>query len=352
MKIVILVSGLPPLCNGGTEIATASIAKYASKSHEVHVIAGTAEYVDYKIGGVTVHTTRSINVHYLFGLLYLPGTVRAILKIRPDIIHAQGSQMALTALVASKLTKIPYIIHGRGEIYVNWFGKKLVSRLLFSNASRVIAQTADMAKEMSKYTRKSIEVIPNGIDISGFGVLSQDEARRRLGLPNKGRIVIAVGRCRPEKNLRVFVEVAKMDTENMYILVGDGPETTQLKRQANGRVMFCGHVDNINVPTYLSAADVLVNTSFSEGFPMAILEAMASGLPVVAPRVCGIPEIIEDFVNGVLTTPNSAISTFKAIKLVLGDSNWSRDTSENNKRKAGQFTWKNVIQKLYEQASN
>jgi len=352
MRIAILVSGLPPLCNGGTEIATVSIAKCASGSHEVHVIAGATKHVKCEIGGVTVHTIKSVNVPYLFGLLYLPRAVRAILRVRPDIIHAQGTQMALTAFVASKMARIPYIVYGRGEIYVNWIGKGLISRLLFNNASRVIAQTTDMANEMSKYTHKPVEVVPNGIDTSRFGVLSRSKARRKLSLPAEGKAVIAVGRCRPEKNLRVFVEAAKMDNRNTYILVGDGPEANHLRRQADGRVVFCGHVSNTDIPTYLSAADVLVNTSLSEGFPVAILEAMASGLPVVAPRVCGIPEIVEDWVNGTLTVPNSAASTSKAIKLILSDSNWSKVMAENNKRKAGQYTWENVVRKLYGQMSN
>ena len=74
-KIAILVAGLPPLHNGGTEIATVALAKCASKKHEVHVIAGTTEDGEYKIEGLNIHTVKSVKVPYLFGAFYVPRAV-------------------------------------------------------------------------------------------------------------------------------------------------------------------------------------------------------------------------------------------------------------------------------------
>ena len=127
MKIAILVAGLPPNYNGGTEIATTQIAKYAVKAgHEIHVIALDGKNRPYQsMDGYKVHTIKTLPISYLYGLWALPGVVFSALKIKPDVIHAQGTQMALAAFVTSLISNIPYILYGRGEI----------SRLTYLNIS-------------------------------------------------------------------------------------------------------------------------------------------------------------------------------------------------------------------------
>lgn len=122
---------------------------------------------------------------------------------------------------------------------------------------------------------------------------------------------------------------------------------TNLRIAGKGRVMLAGNVDNNRVPVYMSAADVLVNTSLSEGFPLSLLEGMASGLPIVAPRVCGIPEIVTDGINGILTEPQDFRSTAQAVNRVLGDTELAARMSRVNIEKARQYSWKNVVEKLY-----
>jgi len=348
VKIVILVSGLPPLYNGGTEIATVELAKCASKKHDVHIIAGTTEDGEYKINGLNIHTVKSINKKYLFGAYFVLGAVKQVLKIKPDVIHAQGIQMALAAFVASKITRIPYILYGRGEIYMKWFGKDLITYVLANGASRVIAQTQHMAEAFENYTNKEIEVIPNGIDAERFQF-------ERWAKSSHLKVAVAVGRARPEKNLACFVDAMRYLEKElkfdhaMGVIVGDGEQIPELKKRAEGtNIRFMDAVDNSEIPMILKSADVLVNTSLSEGFPMAVLEAMAAGLPVVASRVTGIPEIVGNLINGILVEPDNYKATALAIHQIFTKPVMADLFSRNNLAKVKQYSWENVVRRLYE----
>jgi len=345
MKIAILVAGLPPQHTGGTEIATLNLAAAASNiGHDVHVIALDKPRIWHK--GFKVHSVMTVPTSYLRGVLAIPGIVIKIAHIKPDIIHAQGVQVGLSAFVASKLLKIPFWLYGRGEIYMRWLLHDTITRLLLKHAQKVIAQTADMKAKMQQYTsRNDIEVIPNGIN-STFGNVTRDYARKYLNLSKDVSVVLWVGRDRVEKNLSCFAEAIKLLFKQrkfvMPMIVG-----------ANGKYLpaySVGLVPNNHIPLYMAAADVLVNTSKSEGFPVTILEGMASGLPIVAPKVCGIPEIVVDGHNGLLTEPNNAMSTATAIAKILDNKDMAVKMSANNRHKTKYLTWENIARRLYGQA--
>lgn len=347
MKVAILVAGLPPLSNGGTEIATVELAKCASKKHEVHIIAGTTEDGEYKIEGLNIHTVKTVKARYLDGLHYVPGAVQAIKRIKPDVIHAQGAKTALAAFVASKITRIPYILYGRGEIYTKWLCKDFLAWLLISGADRVIAQTQHMAKAFENYTDKEIEVIPNGIDAERFQF---DKWAKSSHL----KVAVAVGRARPEKSLACFVDAMRYLEKElkfdhaMGVIIGDGEQLPELKKRAEGtNIRFMGAVDNSEIPMILKSADVLVNTSLSEGFPMAILEAYAAGLPVVASRVTGIPEIVGNLINGIVVEPDDYKATALAIHQIFTKSIMADLFSRNNQAKVKQYSWERVVEMLY-----
>lgn len=354
MKIAILVGGLPPAASGGTEIATLQIAYHAAKAgHEVHVIArdhlkqGEAVYKAQE-RGFRIHRIVAPSFPRLRDLAYQMQGLKVIGQLRPDVVHAQAMYMCPTALLATKLYGIPYIFFERGGVYMDWKYNSFFYPLFMRNADRVIAQTEHQKRELLKYHKREIEIIPNGVDVDRFGKMTKHKARACLGLPHEKKIVLSVGRARPEKNLGVFVRASIMDPENLYVLVGDGPEIPQLKSMANGNMVFAGLVESRHVPVYMAAADVYVNTSKSEGFPNSILEAMAAGLPIVAPDVSGMREIIDYGLHGMLTKPNDASDVNTAINhLFRAHSDQLHFMSERNKLKAKEYTWQNVVKKLY-----
>ena len=333
MRVVIFVNRSSPLFTGGTEVATTKIAEQATRmGHSILVL-----------------NPDPANLMQI---------AKQVAGFKPDIIHAQGSKMGIFALAVSRLTGIPFILYGRGEIYVRWRFKHPITRILMACADRVIAQTEHMKRELLKCYNRDIEVIPNGIDTEMFGKLSRVDARTKLGLPQDGKIVLTVSRFRPEKNMMCFVNAALWSRRQdvLYLSIGDGEQFEQVSRyvdkQSNqlqrGNIRLLGAKPNEQIPDYMSAADVFVNTSLSEGFPMSILEAMTSGLPIVAPEVCGIPEIVKDGAGGLLTPPDNPMATAKAIDIVLNASpEWLRQVAEHNRREAEKYTWENVAKKLY-----
>lgn len=140
--------------------------------------------------------------------------------------------------------------------------------------------------------------------------------------PGDGRVgrrgpmrVLHVGRQGPEKGLPILLEAiaaaADSDVPLEVRLVGHGPLTEQLERQAEAlgigqQVTFLGAVGQDDIPELYRWADVFCLPSFQEGLPVVLMEAMAAGLPVVATRIAGIPELVEDGVSGTLVTPGRA----------------------------------------------
>ena len=135
-----------------------------------------------------------------------------------------------------------------------------------------------------------------------------------------------LGRLGPEKNLafllRSFTGVAAACPGVVLALVGDGPETDNLRDQAEkaglaARVLFLGQVPHEVVPAYLHAADVFVTASETEVHPFSLIEAMAAGLPALGIVSPGVGDTIVDGSNGLLSTPDLAVFTAKLVRLVM-----------------------------------
>ena len=345
MRIAILVSGLPPHQLGGAEIAAAQIAKHAALAgHDVHIITPGIGTLDQ----IPVRKVRTWEKRYIRGLACVPGMVGAIRRIRPDIVHVQSLYMAPGAIAARLLLGTPYLLYERGGVELPNPTNRITYPLAMRLANRVVAQTECQKRSLLQHHKREIEVIPNGVDLSLFNGISRETARRTLGWPSDALIVLAVGRCRPEKNFRDFILAAECFHQPHFLLIGAGDQLDKLREIGEeGNVEFLGDKNPKLIPTYMSGADILVNTSLSEGFPLTVLEGMAAGLPIVAPNVNGIPEIVTDGVNGILTQPRSYVSTEAAIRKLLMSPELRRCMGENNRIKAKEYTWDKVVEKLY-----
>jgi len=362
VRIAILVPLFPPKWLAGTEIATYNIAKHlAKKEHEVHVITSLDEGLP-KEGmeqGFYIHRIRRRKVRFIGVILFWLKIWLAVKRIKPDVVHSQSVSMGVPGFMAQKFLRKPYLVWGRGsEIYLPWLFKELISKLVLKNANAVIALTEDMKKEMQKICNRGVPVIPNGIDLEKFGDLPTKEAiRGRLGLNNSDSVIVFVGSLRPVKGVKYLIQamdiVRQKDTNARLMLVGDGEERDYLRSVVSelhlGRyVTFVGEVTNDDVPQYMIASDVFALPSLSEGFPVVSLEAMASGLPIVATKIGGLPEIIEDGRNGFLVKPREAKEIAEKVLHLLGDDDLRKRISENNKEKAKSYSWKSIVQRLEE----
>lgn len=198
----------------------------------------------------------------------------------------------------------------------------LLGRLTVALADAVVAPSEATARELEEdYGARGVVVIPNGIALPGAG----EESPRRS---TTGETVLFVGRLRTRKAVAVLLEAfARVGRERplaRLVVLGDGEQRAALEAQCarlglGEHVLLAGAVARAETARWLREADVFCLPSTYEGFPLAILEAMAQALPVVATRVAGVPEAIEDGASGLLVDSEDGSGLAAALIDLLGD---------------------------------
>jgi sugar transferase (PEP-CTERM/EpsH1 system associated) len=238
-------------------------------------------------------------------------------KHKPDIVHTRNWG-ALEGVVAARLARVPVVIHSEHGYEVDMLSgmpmrRRLFRRFAFSLADSVMTVSNELREYHARLAwiqPKRIRVMYNGVDTEKFCPSPETRLRMRqeLGLAQETIVIGSVGRMVPIKNygmlLRAAETVITRGVNAAVLLVGDGPELQALQDQAReteilrGRVIFAGASDRI--PEFLNAMDMFVLPSAGEGMSNTLLEAMATSLPVVAARVGGNPEVIEEGCSGYL----------------------------------------------------
>lgn len=262
-------------------------------------------------------------------LRFVRDLYRLFRRERPHVVHTHAWGTLLEGLVAARLARVPFIVHGEhGTLQLRGYQRRL-QRAAWSRVDRVLSVSSRLAERMAAETgfpADRIMTLRNGVDLSRFGRHRRDDARQALGLPRDGFVVGTAGRLVPVKDqatlLDAVAQVRRAGHEVTLVLAGDGPLRSDLEARAaslgiNRDVRFLGHCDRIEL--VLSALDVFVLSSISEGMSNTILEAMATGLPVVATHVGGADELIEDGVSGLLVPSRSPEEIASAVIQLLQD---------------------------------
>jgi glycosyltransferase involved in cell wall biosynthesis len=202
-------------------------------------------------------------------------------------------------------------------------------RWALSEAHRVIAVSRALGDKLRELgvPEDRILVQPNAVNGERFSIRDVSVARAELGLPLGRKLIGFIGRLSHEKGLDLLLDaMAQLVRDGMddtdLLVVGDGAESASLSRQArsldlDARVRFVGSRLPAEVPHWLSACDVICLPSRREGCPNVVIEALASGRPVVGCRVGGVAELLDDR-NGVLVEPESAGSLAAGVRTAFG----------------------------------
>jgi len=352
MKIAILIQYFPPKGQGGTEIATYFIAEQlARRGHNVHVITTLVDGLPNEIyeKGFYIHRIPRIKVR-IFGILFFwHAIIRTIRKIDPDLVHAQSLSSGMPALLSKKLLKIPYVVWGQGsDVYFPKGYLLLNPKTIIKNADAAIALTENMKRAMQEFCHRDIFVVPNGISIADRGDGTNIAAAH-------GKSILYVGRLEPVKGVRYLISamtrVHEAIPDARLVIIGDGTERAMLealsaKLGLHTCVQFGGEVPHGEVLSFMEQADVFVLPSLSEGFPMVIVEALSCGLPVVASRVGGVPEILTNETNGYLVEAKDEGALAESILVLLQDEHMRKKISDANKELVKKYSWENVIIRL------
>jgi len=273
-----------------------------------------------------------------FGLIRRIATI--LRELGPHVVHTHNVTTLFYTGPAARRAGVPVVVHtehGRGA-YLQ-LRKRLLGRLAGRYARSFYCLTEDMADWVATHRivpRHKIRLIFNGIDTARFRETCDPAAvRDELGIPSDAPVIGTVGRLSEIKRhdvlIRAFDLIHQRAPHVHLILVGDGPLRQSLGELAAGLGLdACVHFVGFrpHALPYLRVMDVFALTSRSEGMPQAVLEAQIVGVPVVANRVGGLPELIDDGRTGRLVTPGNELELAETMLTVLADPEGSRRMRE------------------------
>lgn len=285
--------------------------------------------------------------------------VRLLRHLRPLIVHSRNWP-AVDAIPAARVARVPLVIHGEhGREVGDPDGRNRRRNRIRRALAPLVHQFVTVSMDLRRWLIDDVGVpagkvtaIHNGVDFSRFGRASSLESRARLSLPADVPIVGTVGRLDPVKDqaglIRAFAQVRARHPKTLLVVAGDGPCRAELEQIAievgqRDYVRLLGTRDDI--PAVMSALDVFVLPSIAEGISNTILEAMASGLPVVATRVGGNPELVEDGVGGVLVPRSDPEALAAALSPYVGDAELRKRHGQASRHRAiGHFSLERMAQ--------
>lgn len=360
MKIVQVAPSYPPNI-GGVQHCTREISeRLTKKSHEVEIFTSD---IGCKKG--KLKSSRNLKIHYLKGFeiahtFIIPSLFFRILKIPKDsIIHLHIAKAFLPEVVylISKIKKIPYIAHVHLDVkpsgklgFLLPLYKKLFLERVLKSASEVVVPTKDYVSLISqKYSisKEKISVIPYGINLEEF-----KPSTSKLHTPVR---LLFVGRLAGQKNIPLLIQSFKKainrgDREIILHLVGDGEERNTIinlieKEKLKEKIILHGELRGERLRKVYSNSDIFILSSREESFGIVLIEAMASGLPVIASDIPGVRNVVEHNQTGLLVKPTLA-NFAQAIEEIVNNHNLRKKLIKNGLDRVQNYDWDKIVEKF------
>ena len=258
------------------------------------------------------------------------------------IIHAFGFASSIFATIIARRWGTRVIVSVRNVHGWERLGNRMIFQIVLPWADAVLSNSEIGRRAILKHTRcrpERVRVISNHVEPPAPDAEKRDEIRNDLRMRDY-TIIGMIANIKMIKNpdlfLRVAFRICETHARSAFLLIGGGNRIEELRSQVHqhglaDRIRLLGKVTDVH--PFLRVLDVLMLTSNSEGKPMSLLEGMSHGLPVVATRVGGIPELVEDGENGFLFQPGDEIAATEAVSRLVLDTELRQRMSESSKRK-------------------
>jgi len=347
MKKVLLIGKFPPHLGGVASHAYNLAKQLKNKGYQITVITYPHDKIK-DIEDIKVSSAPTINIKGLRGLIFTLTATKKLIKIireeNIDIIHAHYIiPPGLIALLGSLITGKPYYVTVHGSDALILSSKNLIKpiiKTILKKASKVLVISKKLSEKILELgiPQNKIMITYNMVNTKIFNPQVKTSFKKEI--KTKKPIILFVGNLVPQKGVEYLIKAKKLlKKDSKLVIVGGGPLLKKLKKIVKEEnikdVIFTGPRTDIN--NIMAAADIIVQPSIHEGFSIVLLEAMAMAKPVIATKVGGIPEIVDENV-GILVEPKKPRELANAIEKLLSDEKLRKKLGENGLKKAAKFS--------------
>jgi len=364
MKIALVNSFFPPWRGGAETYAYNLASALSAMGHEITVLCTNPPLPPgiSQVGGIIVKRRRLIG--RIYGTPIMPSILRDLFNLDADVFHSNfpSPYIAFAVALASRVRRIPAVLTWHNDLPpVTSFANALISAHdniflpRYIRAYRRVVATSEIYAKESRILPafgRLVTVIPNGVDCVRFHPAPKPTTipGTRTGDAFTLLFVGALTKWHSYKGLDVLLRAMKVAVDEKkgirLLVVGDGELLCEYRALAStlglsAQVAFLGNVPDDKLPQYYAVADatVLPSKDRSEGFGLAILEANATGKPVIASNVGGIPSVITDGYNGLLVPPKDASKLAKAILWLSQNPDAITKMGLNGRKVAENHSW-------------
>ena len=302
---------------GGTEKMIYYLARGLDKKKFNVTVAcltcGGAIADELRRAGIDVHPL-CMKSKFDVGIIY--SLYSLIKEKKVDLLHTYLFHANLLGRIVGKLAGVPVIISSERTMGYEGKHRKVMNRITSPLATAFTANSHAVKNFMVEEIRlpeEKINVIYNGVDLEMFELkVEKEKMRKSLGVEREDMVCVTVARLDVLKGVSYLIKAARKVVEEKpntrFLIVGDGPLKKELKKLSN-RLGLDEHVFFLglrhDIPEILKSSDIFILPSVWEGLPNAVLEAMAAGLPIVATKTAGVPELVSEGETGFLAEPKN-----------------------------------------------
>ena len=364
LRIAVVTETYPPEINGVARTVGLMVEALSARGHELQLIRPRQRPETEPAAGLRLRLVKGMAIprysNLQIGLLSRGALVREWRDRRPDLVHVvTEGPLGWNAVGAARDLGIPVSsdFHTNFHSYSRHYGFGMFAglvarylRALHNRADCTMVPTAQMKTELEALGCERVSIVGRGVDTQLFhqGRRSRD-LRAAWGCRGDETVVLHVGRLAPEKNLELFVEAARAmraaDPEMRVVLVGDGPQGPVL-RARHPDFVFAGMRAGEDLAAHYASADVFLFPSTTETFGNVTLEAMASGLAIVAYDYAAAQQHLRHGVSGLLAPTGDAGEFVRMAVMLARDGDLRSRLRQESRLTAEAITWERAFDEL------
>jgi len=366
LRIAVVTETWPPEVNGVAVTLAKLVQGLSHRNHDVQLIRPRQTKTDGQLSDSNLEEVlmRGMPIprypELKLGLPSKKTLVKTWTLRRPDVVHiATEGPLGWSALQAAKVLKLPVTSDFRTNFQsyskhygVGWLRKPIVAYLRkFHNATAcTMVPTNELKRTLSENGFANLKVVSRGVDTKLFNMgRRSSQLRQSWGADEHTKVLISVGRMAPEKNLeqvlRTYEALRLQDTQLKLVMVGDGPLREQFQ-QRHPSIIFPGMLSQTELAAYYASSDLFVFPSQTETFGNVTLEALASGIPVLAFDCAAARDWVQPGINGWLVPENNSDGFVDQAVAIFKSPNLLEQVSSSTRQQVVHLDWDQIAEQV------